>query len=474
MYFVLQRRQKKSGDIPRIESMTDPTWYSVLPPLLAIVLAIWSKQVIPSLFAGIWMGYTLLAVFTDPGDVRVLVFTLLVGSLIATIERSGGVRGFVHYLEDRHWVHNGFRAQILAWSVGLVIFVESSITLLVAGSVSRPLFDRYSISREKLAYLIDATSAPVCVMIPLNAWGAFIISVVASTGVENPLQVFIAAIPFNLYAITAILLAGVVVWKNINIGPMKLAEERTQRGELLWPDSVPLIDVSAEHEVEGEQQPPSAWLMVLPILSMVLMMPVSLYVTGDGDIINGSGSVAVLWSVCFGIFVAWTMVLLKGDSSVGELVQVFMKGAGDLLPIAIILLLALTLGDVANALGTGVYVANLVSGNISPVFLAPLVFLVSAFIAFSVGSSWGTFAIMIPIAVPIAMTLGLPVPLLLGAAISGAIFGDHASPISDTTVIASMASASDHIEHVRTQLPYALIAAAIAATGFLLIGLMIR
>jgi Na+/H+ antiporter NhaC len=469
--------------------MIDPTWYSVLPPLLAIVLAIWSKQVIPSLFAGIWIGHTLLSqfnplaglvagldgminVFTDPGDARVLVFTLLIGPLIATIERSGGVRGFVRYLEARHWVHNGFRAQILAWGIGLVIFVESSITLLVAGSVSRPLFDRYRVSREKLAYLIDATSAPVCVMIPLNAWGAFIISLVASTGVENPLQVFIAAVPLNLYAITAILLAGVVVWKNINIGPMKKAEERTQRGELLWPDSVPLIDVSAEQEAVEEQDAPSAWLMVLPILAMVLMMPVSLYITGDGDIINGSGSVSVLWSVCFAIFVAWSMTLLKGDSSVGDLMQMFMKGAGDLLPIAIILLLALTLGDVANALGTGVYVANLVSGNISPIFLAPLVFLVSAFIAFSVGSSWGTFAIMIPIAVPIAMTLGIPVPLMLGAAISGAIFGDHASPISDTTVLASMASASDHIDHVRTQLPYALIAAAIAALGFLLVGLI--
>ena len=469
--------------------MTDPAWYSVLPPLLAIVLAIWSKQVIPSLFAGIWIGHTLLTqfnplaglvagldgminVFTDPGDARVLVFTLLIGPLIATIERSGGVRGFVHYLEARHWVHNGFRAQIMAWAIGLIIFVESSITLLVAGSVSRPLFDRYRVSREKLAYLIDSTSAPVCVMIPLNAWGAFIISLVASTGVENPLQVFIAAVPLNLYAITAILLAGVVVWKNINIGPMKKAEERTQRGEMLWPDSLPLIDVSAEQDVVDEQDIPSAWLMVLPILAMVLMMPVSLYITGEGDIIKGSGSVSVLWSVCFAIFVAWTMTLIKGDSSVGELMQVFMKGAGDLLPIAIILLLALTLGDVANSLGTGVYVANLVSGNISPVFLAPLVFLVSAFIAFSVGSSWGTFAIMIPIAVPIAMTLGIPVPLMLGASISGAIFGDHASPISDTTVLASMASASDHIDHVRTQLPYALIAASIATLGFLLIGLL--
>ena len=469
--------------------MTDPAWYSVLPPLLAIILAIWSKQVILSLFAGIWMGHTLLNgfnpltgvvegldgminVFTDPGDARVLMFSLLIGPLIATIEHSGGVRGFVHYLETRHWVHNGFRAQILAWVTGLVIFVESSITLLVAGSVSRPLFDRFKVSREKLAYLIDATSAPVCVMIPLNAWGAFIISLVASTGVENPLQTFIAAVPLNLYAIAAILLAGLVIWKNIDIGPMKQAEERTRGGDVLWPGSVPLVDVSAEQPDPGEKVPPSAWLMGLPIIAMVTMMPVALYITGDGNIIEGSGSVAVLWSVCFAISVAWVMNLVKGDSSIAELMQVFMKGAGDLLPIAIILLLALALGDVAQQLGTGIYVANIVSGNIPPVLLAPLVFLVSAFIAFSVGSSWGTFAIMIPIAIPIAMTLGLPVPLMLGAAISGAIFGDHASPISDTTVLASMASATDHIDHVRTQLPYALIAAAVAAAGFLLVGLI--
>ena len=467
----------------------DPQWYSVLPPLLAIVLAIWSKQVIPSLFAGIWSAYTLLSefnpltgiarsldgtinVFTDPGDARVLVFTLLIGPLIGTIERSGGVRGFVHYLENRRWVQNGFRAQILAWATGLVIFVESSITLLVAGTVSRPLFDRYKVSREKLAYLIDATSAPVCVMVPLNAWGAFIISLVASTGIENPLQVFIAAVPLNLYAITAILLAGVVIWKNINIGPMKKAEARTQGGEVLWPGAIPLVDVSAEHKVDDEAHVPSAWLMVLPIVTMVAMMPVSLYVTGDGNIINGSGSTAVLWSVCLAIVVAWVMTLVKGYCSVAELMQVFMKGAGDLLPIAIILLLALALGDVAQELGTGTYVANAVRGNIHTVLLAPMIFLVSAFIAFSVGSSWGTFAIMIPIAMPIAVTLGLPPSLMLAAAISGAIFGDHASPISDTTVLASMASASDHIEHVRTQLPYALLAAGIAAAGFLFIGLL--
>lgn len=470
--------------------MTDPSWYSILPPILAIVLAIWSKQVILSLFAGIWIGSTLLTgfnpvsgvtasldqivnVFTDPGDTRVLMFTLIIGSLIATIEHSGGVRGFVHFLETRRWVHNGFRAQILAWVTGIVIFIESNITLLVAGSVSRPLFDRYKVSREKLAYLIDATSAPVCVMIPLNAWGAVIIGLIASTGIENPLEMFIASIPFNFYAIFAIILAAVVIWKNINIGPMKKAEARTLAGEVLWPDATPMIDISAELVEDEPGLVPSALLMVLPITAMILMMPVGLYITGDGNIIEGSGSVSILWAVSFALLVSWIMILAKGTSTVHELMQIFMKGAGGLLPIATILLLALALGDIANALGTGIYVATAVGDSIPSPLLAPLIFLTSSFIAFSVGSSWGTFAIMIPIAIPIATTLGLPVPLLLGAAISGAIFGDHASPISDTTVVASMASATDHIDHVRTQLPYALIAAGFATVAFLVFGFIL-
>ena len=469
--------------------MSDPSWYSVLPPILAIILAISTKQVILSLFAGIWMGFTVLSgfnpltgvtasldgiinVFTDPGDTRVILFTVIIGSLIATIEHSGGVRGFVHFLETRRWVHNGFRAQILAWATGLVIFVESNITLLVAGSVSRPLFDRYKVSREKLAYLIDATSAPVCVMIPLNAWGAVIIGLIASTGIENPLATFIASIPYNFYAIAAIILSAVVIWKNINIGPMKKAEERTQNGDILWPGALPMVDISVEHVGEDDGPIPSAALMVLPILTMVCMMPIGLYVTGDGNLISGSGSISVLWAVIAAILVCWIMILAKGGSSINELMRIFMKGAGALLPIATILLFALALGDVAQALGTGAYVASVVGDTIPGPLLAPLIFIVSAFIAFSVGSSWGTFAIMIPIAIPIATTLGFSVPLFLGAAISGAIFGDHASPISDTTVVASMASATDHIDHVRTQLPYALIAAAIASTLLLIAGLV--
>ncbi len=468
--------------------ITDPQWYSVLPPIIAIILAIRTKQVIPSLFAGIWIGCSLLYdfdpikglavsfdsiinVFSDPGDTRVLIFTLLIGALITTIEKSGGVSGFVRFLENREWVHTGFRAQMLAWMTGIIIFIESNITLLVAGSVSRPLFDRYRISREKLAYLIDATSAPVCVMVPLNAWTAVIIGLIASTGMDNAFSVFVKSIPYNLYAISAILLAVFVVWKNLDIGPMSAAEERTKNGQISWHENSHTEDKeSITPESTANQK--DAGLMIFPILTMTFAMPAGLFLTGDGDIMKGSGSTAIFWSICAALFVCWCMLLTKKRADVNGLMQYFMEGAGKLLPIAAILLMALALGDVAKLLGTGPYVAGVAGANVPYVFLAPLVFLVSGFIAFSVGSSWGTFAIMIPIALSIATSLDLSSSLMLGAALSGGIFGDHASPISDTTVVASMAAGTDHIEHVRTQLPYALIAGFISIIGFMLLSVL--
>ena len=171
-------------------------------------------------------------VFTDPGDTRVLVFTLVIGGLIATIEKLGGVRGFIHLLQEKKWVTGPGRAQWLAFGTGVVVFIESNITLLIAGAISRPLFDRYRVSREKLAYIIDATSAPICVLIPLNAWGAVIVSLLASSGIANPIDVFIGAILFNFYAIFAVLVCALVIWSDFDFGPMRAAQKRTAGGEI--------------------------------------------------------------------------------------------------------------------------------------------------------------------------------------------------------------------------------------------------
>jgi len=465
--------------------------FSVLPPVLAIVLAIATRQVIISLTIGIWIGFCLLEsvdpltglalaidgiinVFSDAGDTRVLVFTLVIGGLIATIEKVGGVRGFIQLLENRRWVDRPGRAQWLAYLTGVVIFIESDITLLVAGSISRPLFDRYRLAREKLAYIIDSTSAPICILIPLNAWGAVIIGLLESSSVPAPVDVFIGAIVFNFYALVAIALAALVIWKGIDIGPMRKAQARTEAGGLLWPDATPMVDPTILADEAAEATPDDrARFMIIPIAVMVLAMPVALYITGDGVMSDGSGSTSVLWSVLAAVGSAWALVLWHKRAGVDELMQMFLKGAGGLLPVAMILLFALALGDVANLLGTGVYVAQVAQESIPVALMLPLLFLISAFIAFSIGSSWGTFAIMIPLAMQIALSLDLSTSLFLAAVLSGSVFGDHASPISDTTVVSSMASATDHIDHVRTQLPYALTAAGIATLLFAATGVLL-
>ncbi|MXY90894.1 MAG: C4-dicarboxylate ABC transporter [Gammaproteobacteria bacterium] len=467
----------------------EPNALSILPPLLAILLAIATRQVVISLGIGIWAGFCLfhsldplralplaldgvINVFSDPGDTRVLIFTLVIGGLIATIEQMGGVRGFIRLLESSAWVNNSWRAKWLAYFTGIVVFVESNITLLVAGAISRPLFDHYRISREKLAYIIDSTSAPVCILIPLNAWGAIVLGLLSSSAIENPIDVFITAIPLNFYALIAIAFCAIAIWRNLDLGPMRKAEQRTAGGELLWPNATPMVDPSilASHEAAGEAD--RARYMIAPIAVMVLSMPISLYITGDGDITAGSGSTSVLWAVLLALACCWMLVLFDRRSNVDELMRTFLRGAGGLLPVAVILLFALALGDVANLLGTGTYVAQLAREAIPLSLLLPLLFILSAFIAFSIGSSWGTFAIMIPLAMQIALSLDINPGYFLAAVLSGSIFGDHASPISDTTVVASMASATDHIDHVRTQLPYALTCAALAVPAFFLLGLI--
>jgi Na+/H+ antiporter NhaC len=470
--------------------MYEANWMSVIPPLLAIVLAIITRQVILSLSVGIWAGFCLLQsanpllgialaldgivnVFSDAGDTRVLLFTLIIGGLIATIEKVGGVRGFIHLLEQRRWVSDAKRAQWLAFGIGIVVFIESNITLLVAGAVSRPLFDRYKVSREKLAYIIDSTAAPICILIPINAWGAVVVGLLGASATENPIDIFLYSIPFNLYPIAVVFLSAVVILRGIDLGPMKRAELRAQSGELLWSHATPMVDPSILSEHTECTDMDKARFMLVPIAVMVVSMPLGLYITGGGDLTAGSSSTSVLWSVLAALASSWFLVLEQRRLSLEELMQTFLKGAGGLLPVAMILLFALALGDVANLLGTGVYVAQLVQATIPLALLLPLLFIISGFIAFSIGSSWGTFAIMIPLAVQVAISLDLNISLFLAAVLSGSIFGDHASPISDTTVVASMASATDHIDHVRTQLPYALLSGVIALFGFFLMGIFL-
>jgi len=466
-------------------------WVSVLPPLVAILLAIISRQVFISLGVGIWIGWTILSgwnplvgvaatldsfvnVFKDADNTRIILFSAMVGSLIALTQRSGGVDGFVQFLFRKNLIKSRKGAQILAWILGIVVFIESSIKILIVGTICRPLFDKLKISREKLSFFADSTSAPVCMLIPLNAWGAFVIGLLVAQGVAEPTKVLIQSLPLNFYSIFAVATVLIVALTGWNFGPMKKAEHRVLvEGKLLRDGAVPLVDESIIEMKPIERKPHLARNLIVPILVMSLSMPVMLVITGHGSITRGSGSTAVFWSVIVAIGIAAIMYRLQGLMKTQEIMDMILKGAGGMISLALLMLLAFSLGSTCKTLGTGAYLANLTSSFLSPHLVPAMVFFVSALVAFATGTSFGTFSLMIPLAIPLAVSLGINLPLTVSAVLSGGVFGDHCSPISDTTLVASMSAACDHIDHVNTQLPYAVLNASLAFIVYLIIGFVV-
>lgn len=403
------------------------TIWSLLPPILAIVAAIATRRVFLALGLGIVSGSILLessllagiaralellwTTLSQPRNALLICFIFAVGALISSVQGVGGLQALVDRLEKRGLLSTRRSVRLLAWWAGVCLFIESNMTIMVAGALARPLFDQWKISREKLAYLIDSTSGPICLLIPINAWGVYVVSLLQAAGAREPVKLLAQSILFNFYSILAILLAFIAAYTGWSPGPMKQAEQRTQEGQLLFEGSEPLADEALFAPPEERSRP-----------------------------------------------------------SKFKLFHLAFRGARSMMGLAGIILLALTLGRLTDLLGTGTYVANLATGHLGPTLFLPLIFVLSALISFSTGTSWGTFAIMIPVVLPAAGSLGIAEAPILAAALSGGIFGDHASPISNTTIIASIAAATDHTDHVRTQLPYCLIAGGISVVLYLLVG----
>ncbi len=496
--------------------MHDYGFWSVIPPFLAIFLAIRTKQVYISLLLGIWLSWViidrghiftgtydtvmaLVDVFKDAGNTKTIMFSALVGGLIILIQKSGGVSGFVAWidrklggLETVDLETNRKKIQFFAWLTGVIIFVETSISSLTVGAVFRPLFDKLKISREKLAYIADSSSAPTSILIPFNAWGAFIMGLLLTQGFDKGFGVLFHAMIYNFYPVLALLLVLVVIFFNFNIGPMKQAEYRTQvKGKLLSDNAKPMIS----DELTGVKpvvsiQKSRAYNMILPLAVMVLMMPVTLILDGWQRatqnigkgfsfekifyaVSKGSGSTAVLMAVLSALLFGMVLYRVQGIAKITGMFDWILKGISEMMPLALLMLLAFAISRVTKELGTGQYVAQLTKDFLSSGLVPVIIFLIAAFVAFATGTSWGTFAIMIPIAVQMAQTLDVNPYISLAAVLSGGVFGDHSSPISDTTIISSMASATDHIDHVKTQLPYALLAGVVSAVLFLVTGFLI-
>ncbi|MEI6857220.1 Na+/H+ antiporter NhaC family protein [Psychrilyobacter sp.] len=468
--------------------------WSVLPPIIAILLAIRTKQVFISLFAGVFTAELIISefqpltalntslngivgVFSEAWITKTIIFSFLVGAIITLIQASGGVEGFIHYLTIKtKTIKNKRGAMMLAYILGIVIFVESSITILVSGVVARPLTDKYNVSRENLAYICDSTSAPVCALIPLNGWGATLLGIIGiqvTAGVisGNPVEILVKSLPYQFYSMITIVSVLFYIWTGKHWGPMKKAENRASKeGKLMRDGATPLVSTDTTEIKTKEGVTPHMMNMLLPLLVLIFMIPCSLYITGNGDMMAGSGSTSVFWAVLASLVFSGILYISKKIFTLGEYMNLFYKGVGGMVPVASLLIFAFAIGNSINTLGTGEYLASIVAGKVDGGFGPAIVFIISSIIAFSTGTSWGTFAIMIPIALQMSVAIDANIFAAIGAVISGAIMGDHCSPISDTTILSSMASASDHIDHVETQLPYALLNGLITTVLFLVVG----
>lgn len=385
---------------------------------------------------------------------------MMVGSVMALIERSGGVDGLVHELSTKRSLVTSKRAALMpSFIAGIVIFIESSITSLVAGAIGRPFCDRYGISRAKLAFVCDSTSAPVCSIIAINGWGALLLGLIggqiaAGLIAGEEARWLISAIGYNFYAYIALIVTFAAVWYNIDIGPMKHA-------------------AIIEPSIECVDDKGSVGLFIWPMIWMIGGVLIFMLITGNGNLLKGSGSTSIFYTLIVTLLMMFVYYRAKDAMGSADFLHAAFEGAKSMAPIASILLLAFAIGGVSSDMHVGEYLASFIGDYLPSAYLPAAIFVLSAIIAFATGTSWGTFSIMLPIAVPLAVGLDAPIALAMGAVISGGVFGDHCSPISDTTIISAMASGCSVQEHTTTQLPYALISAVISLLLFIGAGLLI-
>lgn len=445
--------------------------------MLAIFLALTTKNVFFSLFGGTFFGVFILhdflflasleALFTlffsllsTPWILKTLGFAILVGSIMALIEASGAINGFIDFVQNKKaFVKSERSALLLSYFVGVVIFIESSITSLISGAVGKPFSHMYKIPQAKLALICDSTSAPISSLIALNGWGALLLGLITTQISEGVLSgesvhILIDSLLYNFYSMSALLVTFLFIWFKIDIGPMKNAQYKPTNAQF-----------------SSGVKSASMYLMLWPIVLMVAFVFIFLYITGDGNMLKGSGSSSIFYTMLTTLGFMFFYYVGTQNMSAKTWSKTSFMGAKKLFPIAIILLFAFAIGDVTSSLKTGLYLASFASGNLNPSLLAAVIFLLSCVISFSTGTSWGTFSIMIPVAAPMAVGMDANIALCLGAVISGGVFGDHCSPISDTTIISAMAAECEVIEHVKTQLPYALISGVVAFILFLVCGI---
>ena len=462
-------------------SMFIGTWWSLVPPLLAIVLALVTKEVYSSLFIGVAMGALLYTGFhpwnafvaffdimKNSMNLNILIFDVLLGMIIVLMSKSGGSAAYGKWAGTK--IKSKKSAMLATTGLGVLIFVDDYFNCLTVGSVMRPVTDRFKVSRAKLAYIIDATAAPVCIIAPISSWAAAVNSYVPEDAGISGFQLFLRTIPYNLYAILTLLMVFTIILTGLDFGLMKKHEKNAAAGDLF--DQVKEEEISSNGKVID---------LVLPVLVLIGTAIGAMIYTG---FLGGATDVVTAFSGCDAetslifatlITVMFMLVLYLPRKVITfkGFMDSFVEGFKMMIPAIGILIFAWSLKGMGDALEIASFVENLVGSNASASVLLPaILFLVAIFLSFSTGTSWGTFAILVPIAIamfPGADNMQMMI-IAVASVLSGAVCGDHVSPISDTTVMSSAGAQSNHINHVTTQMQYAVVVAVVSAIGYVIAG----
>ena len=481
-----------------------PGWVSILPPLVAIAAALILRQVIPALFLGLlvgawvargmgfgalWLGLLdlfqvyVLAALIDPGHGAIILFSLMIGGMVGVISRNGGMQDIVERLVRR--IRSARKAQVATGMMGLLVFFDDYANTLVVGNTMRSVTDRFNVSREKLAYIVDSTAAPVACLALVTTWIGYEVGLIGAA-VENidgfgesPYSIFLQSIPYSFYPLLAIFFVFCVASSARDFGPMLRAERRArQSGQVLSPNA----EIGQAEESAAIAPKPGvkyhALDAALPVIVLVVSVLGGLYATGEGDslpdIIGSADSYsALMWGSLLGAITAVALSLVRRTLSLSETINAWFAGVKSMLLACVILVLAWALSEITTVVHTADYLISALGESLPPAVVPALIFVLAAVTAFSTGSSWGAMGILMPLVLPLTwaileingMTGGESHHIMyssVACVLTGAVCGDHCSPISDTTILSSMASGCDHIDHVRTQLPYALFVGGVA------------
>ena len=473
---------------PELPSMY-ATFWALVPPVVAIVLALITKEVYSSLFVGILVGGLFVsgfsfegtithifnngfaAVLSDSYNVGILIFLVVLGAMVSLMNRAGGSAAFGHFAKEK--IKSRAGAQLATVALGVLIFIDDYFNCLTVGSVMKPVTDEHKISRAKLAYLIDATAAPVCIIAPISSWAAAVSGFVEG---EDGFSIFIRAIPYNYYALLTIVMMIAIILLNINYGPMRTHEANALKGDLFTSGKA-----AASNEKSPVNSKGKVIDLVIPIITLIVCCVIGMIYTGgffEGEgfvaaFSNSDASVGLaLGSIC-AMLITIIIYLIRRVLSFKECMECLPDGFKAMVPAILILTFAWTLKAMTDSLGAAKFVAAAMEQSAGALmnFLPAIIFLVGCFLAFSTGTSWGTFGILIPIVVAVFANSNPQLMIIsISACMAGAVCGDHCSPISDTTIMASAGAQCDHVNHVSTQLPYALTAAAVSFLTYLVAG----